>query len=248
MSIEDTPPSGDASPAPGSEPRQTASGGVELPVGDPTAMLTSTRERVQKVLSATDEAARSILEAAKAEADGHVRETQRRVEQLARARMEKLSTVTEDLLGQADKVRQEVDGLRRAIDGATAALAADLGLAPGEASSEPAPPPSAPGSPPTPTVAPAGAGAPSQSSWLDGLAPPAGAAHPDPSPETHRSEAVRESGLPSEVIEIFVLKMLATGSDREAIERRLAEEFAVENPAAVLARLGLTTPQPGNQA
>ena len=58
---------------------------------------------------------------------------------------------------------------------------------------------------------------------------------------------MRESGLPSEVIEIFVLKMLATGSDRPAIERRLAEEFGVENPPAVLERLGLATPQGGGQ-
>lgn len=217
MSSEETPSSSVPGPA--------------LPVGDPTAALGSTRERVAKVMSATDQAAQSILEAAKAEAEAHVRETQRRVEQLARTRMEKLSTVTEDLLGQADRVRQEVDGLRQAIDGATAALAADLGLPSGEAlASE---------SPQTP--------APGTGSWLDGVAPADPVQRGPAAAEPARTEAVRESGLPSEVIEIFVLKMLATGADRAAIERRLGEEFAVEDPAAVLERLGLTASQPGGQ-
>jgi len=243
MTIEDTPQSGASSPDSGEEPRRPEAGDLGLPVPDPTPMLASTRERIHKVLSATDEAAQSILEAAKVEADAHVLETQRRVEQLARTRMEKLSTVTEDLLGQADRVRQEVDSLRRAIDGATVALAADLGLAPGEASGGPSETPG-PGADASST--PSGIEVVESSSGRDGIAAPPETGQP--SPEAQQTEGARESGLPSEVIEIFVLKMLATGSDRAAIERRLGDEFGVEDPSAVLERLGLAMPQPGGPA
>ena len=107
--------------------------------GDRSRMLAGTRDRLLEVLSATDRAAESILDSARAEAeeavraarieaDEHVRSTHRRVEELTRDRMERLSGVTEDLLGQAESVRQQVETLRRALDGTTNSLAAELGL------------------------------------------------------------------------------------------------------------------------
>jgi hypothetical protein len=172
--------------------------------------------------------------------------------------MDRLSAVTEDLLGQAESVRQQVETLRRALDGTTSSLAGELGLSSsGAIDSEvvpeapqlaepaapaPAPEAAAPSAPPV-DVAPPSAPPVAQ--------PTQTAARSEPQPKKEsvfsrlrgRSKPEEPAqpaggGIDSNAVEILIMQMLAGGADRTEIEHRLRTEFKIEDPAALLETVG----------
>lgn len=231
-------PSGAPTRGEGSEP--------VLPAGDPQALLSSTRERIQQVLRTTDAAAQSILEAAKAEADAHVSETRRRVDELTRDRIERLSRVTEDLLGEAERARGEVDGLRAALSRAAQTLAADLEPTPeGRETPASAPPAESPAPEAAVDTAEGAESTPSSSEASPEPLPSASpAAVSEPAAAAPATiEPIGAAEAPAEVVEIFILKLLAGGADRAAVERGLVEEFGVSDPSGLLEALDIFAPR-----
>lgn len=217
-----------------------------------TPMLESTSGRVQEVLRATDQAAEEILRGAQADAERYVREAKERAERLTHERMDRIAALTEDLMAQAGTIHRQAQDLRIALSETLTKLSDELGL------ERPLDPRAAIdprlASPPVAPPAPAAA-APPPTAFADGAqsaapAPPPPAAAPDPSPfaagsgeddstsllgRFARKRRRTDSEVALDEARIAIVQMLASGESRERIERRLREEFGIEDASAVFA-------------
>jgi hypothetical protein len=194
-------------------------------------LLSTTVERVQAVLTATDDAAAKIRDDAQTEADRFLEDARRRAESLTRERMDRIATLTEDLMAQASGVQQQSQALREALERATAELNRDLG----GAQSETATAPMAQATPsPNPEPQQAAADASQQS-------PPSQAKTEEA--ESHgglreriglrRKQDDSEGGV-SEGARVLALQQLMAGADRKTVEETLTKDFGIEDPSVIL--------------
>jgi len=183
----------------------------------------------------------------------------KRTDQLSRKRMDRIATLSEDLMAEANEVGSQVKTLRIAIRDATKQLSDDIGLA--------TPPPS------QSTRSAAGATAGQSSASSSGARPSGGAPSPQPkesssedggrfgkrwtlgkgsSPEAADGASADGAGADggsadggsadggsadgeaTDGARLLALQLSVAGTDEEAIERRLREDFGIADPAPII--------------
>ena len=230
---EDTSASTEQSAKPRAATAGAEQGGVSPVSGDMSELLGSASDRIKEVLQATDEAAKAILEQAKKDAREHKEEARRQAERVTRERTEKMTKVTDEVLEQAEALRRRAHELAETLSKSHEALKEELGIE--------SPPMQAPRSAPAEQAAPSGSSAPAVQ--------PTSVVQGDPSPQEQgeqrgqsplrerlglkRKQRPQDSGV-NEEARLRALQMLVAGTDRKAIAVRLREEFAIEDPSAIL--------------
>jgi hypothetical protein len=175
-------------------------------------VLATTQERVAEILEATDRAAAEILDAANVEAERVVAEAHAQATEAVNAKMERVSSLIEDVMAKAGTVDNEFEQLRGLVRDSTEALAKELGI---EQPSEPAP-----------EERPRSFEAVEQELAETVESVEEQVAQLDSSDD--RAEAVK----------LLAIQMIATGHSAKRASERLKSEFQVEDPASVLASIG----------
>lgn len=226
--------------------------GAELPEG----------ARFEPVLEAVERAAQGILDEAQSEAERRVGEAEARAERIARERAAEVSRVSDELLALADRVRAKADELLAAIDDALADLGerADRPVEAADADSEDpdtwaggaAPPSAEPTSEEVKRESPISAlrerfgraaQAPRQVPIPPREAPrrsmpPAAAPRPRRVGSAGSGATEREGSAASEGAILLATQMAVSGATRDQIESRLRDDFGIEDPSAILERIG----------
>jgi ABC-type transporter Mla subunit MlaD len=171
-------------------------------------ILTTTKERVAEILETTDRAAAEIVDAANAEAERVVAEAHAKATEAVNAKMERVSTLIEDVMAKAGTLGGEFEQLHELVRASTDALADELGVA------KPAPRPARTLEEVEQELAATVASVEEQVGELDN--------------SDDRAEAVK----------LLAIQMIATGHSAERASERLKSEFHVADPAAVLAEIG----------
>jgi len=179
-------------------------------------VLATTQKRVAEILEATDRAAAEIVEAAKAEAASVVAEAHAQATEAVNAKMERVSTLIENVLAKAGTLDAEFEQLRGLVRESSDALAADLGI------EKPA--------------------APSEESRKSFEAAEKELAATIDSVQEQVAE-LDSTDDRSEAVKLLAIQMIATGHSAERASERLKSEFHVEDPDAVLASIGAPVPQ-----
>ena len=179
-------------------------------------VLATTQQRVAEILEATDRAAAEILEAANAEAERVVAEAHAQATEAVNAKMERVTSLIEDVLAKAGTVDSEFEQLRGLVGKSTDALAKELGI---EEPAEARPAPSRSFESVEQELAETVASVEEQVADLNAA--------------DDRAEAVK----------LLAIQMIATGHSAERASERLKSEFHVEDPAAVLEAIGAPLPQ-----
>jgi hypothetical protein len=180
-------------------------------------VLATTQARVAEILEATDRAATEIVEAAKAEAASVVAEAHAQATEAVNAKMERVSTLIENVLAKAGTLDGEFEQLRGLVRESSDALAADLGL------EKPSPPPE------QPSRKSFEAAEKELAATIDSV-----------------QEQVAELDSTddrAEAVKLLAIQMIATGHSAERASERLKAEFQVEDPEAVLASIGAPVSQ-----
>ena len=233
----------------GDDPAARATGAPppQLDVAGLAPLLESTSGRVQEVLRATDRAAEEILRGAQADADRYVREAKERAERLTHDRMDRIASLTEDLMAQAGTIHRQAQDLRIALSQTLTKLSDELGL------ERPIDPRAAFGveevaPTPIPEAAPPPAPVQPDAAMAASLGPEV-TAEPGPAPEPEEQEenatSLRarfsrkrrreDSEADIDEARIAIVQMLASGESRERIEKRLRDEFGIQDPSTVFA-------------
>jgi cell division septum initiation protein DivIVA len=179
---------------------------------DVTVLVSKVNEEAREVLEAADEAAERIREEARAEAKQVVDQARRRTEAVTREQMDRVSEATDELLGQLAAVKRQLDSLRTAFHRAMQSMGSELGVEPSEVWS----------------TKRNGLDAEQESEQLRerlGNRP--------------RPTSVTEPEGISEGARLLALQQMMAGVDPEVIERRLREEFGIEDPRPILEWMGL---------
>ena len=211
--------------------RVTEEGSVTAVSGDMSELLGSASDRIKEVLQATDEAAKAILEQAKKDARAHKEEARRQAEQATRERTEKMTKVTDEVLQQAETLQRRARELAETLSRSHEALKEELGIqGPPTQAPRGAPAVQTPSGSPAPAVQPTSVVDRDQSS--------------EDKEEDKGSSPLRRLGLKrkprpqdsgvNEEARLRALQMLVAGTDRKVIAVRLKEEFAIEDPTAIL--------------
>lgn len=183
---------------------------------DETAELISKiNKEAQQVLESADEAAEKIRAEARAEAHRVVEETRRRAESVTADHIERVTQLGEQVLGELSAVQGQLESLRRAFDQSISAMSADLGT---EAS--------------------------------DVWATQQNGAEEEEAEELRRRlgrrtsrRTVQEPEGISEGARLLALQQLMAGADAEVIEKRLRQEFGIEDPKPILDWMGVHLPR-----
>ena len=220
--------------------RATGAPPPQLDVEGLAPLLESTSGRVQEVLRATDRAAEEILRGAQADADRYVREAKERAERLTHDRMDRIASLTEDLMAQAGTIHRQAQDLRIALSQTLTKLSDELGLerpldpsiSYGTETVSPGPEAAAvPPAPPAPEV-PVAAAPPSSQVPQE----PTGVPGEDEDSSSLLGRFTRKRRrADSDVIDearIAIVQMLASGESRERIERRLRDEFGIDDASS----------------
>ncbi len=215
--------------------------------------------QVQPIIEAAEKAATGIIAEAEAKAKRHVEESRESTEQLATERAKDMWALTDDLIARAEAVRKQSDDLLTALSqtrrGAEAALRArsEGDVSPASPSERPPttalspgtkepPPPAAPRirqpqpsthSPPAPSPpAPRPAsGAPLGSVQPVGPVQGTGSQAPTipPKPPPEPAKRPKPARPPSEGARLLATQMAVAGSSREEINKRLRDDFGIED-------------------
>lgn len=250
-SASDEPPSGSEESRQGGSPPPGESG-------------RSAGERIQVIIEAAEKAAAGIIDDADAQARRYIDASRRRADELADERVRVMSDLTETLIRQAELVRQQSDELLTALDKARNELATRIGqelsaaqpagriessAVPGQPAEggqggrvphlhavEPdrpglqavEQPPAAAEQPPEAAPAPeteSAQGAPQQPDASTPPTPPQSVPPPSSGPSgTHPSDGAR----------LLAAQMAVAGSSREEIEKRLRDEFGIEDAGPII--------------
>ena len=98
------------------------------PGGDAGSLVGRINREVQQVLETADEAADKIRDEARAEARQVIAEARRRAESVTKQQMDRVSEMTDQVLGELSAVQSHLVRLQDAYDQAMRAMGADLGV------------------------------------------------------------------------------------------------------------------------
>ena len=173
-------------------------------------VLSTTQERVADILQATDRAASEIIDAANAEAERVVAEAHAQATEAVNAKMDRVTSLIEDVLAKAGTLDNEFEQLRGLVHESTTALAQELGIEPAE---------------------PRAAETPSFEAVERELAETVASVE-------EKVADLDEADDRAEAVKLLAIQMIATGHSAERASERLKSEFHVEDPAAVLESIG----------
>jgi hypothetical protein len=197
---------------------------------DIRGLMQTIRDRVSEVLVATERAATDVVKAANADADRIVRDTHANAKKLADARIEKIGSLIDSVADKASTLDGEIDGLRELVEKSIEALGKDLGVEAETAKTA------------LPDVSsPNGSADASPTSGSD-ADPEVETEEPSGSVATEEAKPREKGGRDrSEAVRVLAAQMLAAGHSPEEAERRLTEEFGVEDPSFALSSAGFRT-------
>jgi hypothetical protein len=206
----------ESAPAPGARPRREP--------------ITTATDRIQVIIEAAEKAAEGILEDAEAQARRYLAESRVRADRIADERARAMTDVTDALLERAESVKHQSDQLIAALDHAKLQIqertAGEAEVRPLERQPEPIrpseadPPPRVPHLKPVePEPAPERPADPFQR-------PPQ-----EPFAARRRSE---EAPPPAPPARLVAMQMAVAGKSRAEIERRLREEFGIDDAGEML--------------
>ena len=176
------------------------------------SLVTRTNTEVQKVLEAAEDAGEKIREEARIEARQLVEETRRQAQSAASEQMDKVSRMTEELLGELGGMQERLQSLRGAFDQAMERMGGELSNAPTEV-----------------WDAKNGAGADDEdTAELRRRLGRRRKMVPQQDPE----------GI-SEGARLLALQQLQAGVDAEVIEERLSKEFGIKDTKPILDWMGI---------
>ncbi len=192
--------------------------------------ITTATERIQVIIEAAEKAAEGILEDAEAQARRYLAESRVRADRIADERARAMTDVTDALLERAESVKDQSDQLIAALDRAKLQIQERTGgeaeVRPLERQPEPIrpseadPPPRVPHLKPVePEPAPERPADPFQR-------PPQ-----EPFAARRRSE---EAPPPAPPARLVAMQMAVAGKSRAEIERRLREEFGIDDAGEML--------------
>ena len=190
-----------------------------------TALLSSTSKRVREVLETTERAAEAILEDAREEAQRQVDEARQRADALARERVDKIASLTEDLLAHAERAHSQAETLGKALAAATSELAGQLEHEYGPAVERGEQPEGA-----GPTTNGAAAPAPDAGKPAEGERVRLGRF-------ARRRRRRALAGGSEEAVRVMAMQMSSAGMSREQITERLSSLFESEQAGSALAWL-----------
>lgn len=192
-------------------------GGRSVEGNETTALIGKINKEVQGVLESADEAAEKIREEAHAEARRLIDETRRRAESVTTEQMDRVSGMTDQVLGELTAVQEQLETLRSAFDRSIRTMSVDLGIEQSEVWETQQ------------------NGAPGVEESSD-LRSRLGRRH-------QRKGAAEPDGI-SEGARLLALQQHMAGVDAEVIEQRLSEQFGIEDPRPILEWMGIQAPPP----
>jgi vacuolar-type H+-ATPase subunit H len=181
--------------------------------GEVSTLINRTNKEVRQVLESADEAADKIRAEARAEARQFVDDARRRAEGVTSEHLDRVSKLTEQVLGELTGVQQQLESLRGAFDHAITTMAAEIDGEAGQVWD----------------TQQNGAPEVEEDSELRtrlGRRRQRKAAHQEP------------EGI-SEGARLLALQQLMAGVDADVIEQRLKSEFGIEDPRPILQWMGL---------
>ena len=194
-----------------------------------SSLATAAGEKVSGILAAAEEKAAEIEAEARARAEGIVGDA----EETARARIAEAERAVSGLVGQADELRRKVGELGQGLAGSGPAGETQPGPV---TVPEPAPP--QPEVDPSPIIVPEPGPTPAPEPTPDPVPEPDPDPVPEPTPlpqpqQPDISPAAAANGSDAGA-RLVAMKMALDGSPREDVEKRLAEEFGIGDPAPLL--------------
>jgi vacuolar-type H+-ATPase subunit H len=181
--------------------------------GEVSTLINRTNKEVRQVLESADDAAEKIRDEARAEAAQSVDEARRRAEAVTSEHLDRVSKLTEQVLGELTGVRQQLESLRGAFDQAINAMAVEIGGETGEVWE---------------TQQNGAPEAEEDSELRKRLGR-----------RRQRKPAQEEPDGISEGARLLALQQLMAGVDADVIEQRLKKEFGIEDPRPILQWMGL---------
>jgi F0F1-type ATP synthase membrane subunit b/b' len=197
--------------------------GSSAPEGDETvALLGKINTEVRDVLESADEASEKIRAEARAEARRLIEESRRRAETVTTEQMERVTEMTDQVLEQLVAVRDNLERLQAAFDRSMRAMGAELDIVP------------------TDVWETQRNGTTEGEQEAAALRQRLGRRHP-------RKGAPEPEGV-SEGARLLALQQHMAGLDAEVIEKRLKEQFGIEDPRPVLEWMGFAAGEPEKPA
>lgn len=181
---------------------------------DMSTVIASTNREVRQVLESADEAAEKIRHEAHAEARQFVEDARRRAEEVTAEQIDLVTSMSEQVMGELSAMQGQLVSLRQAYDESIRTMSGRLG------------------------------GEETQDLWDTQSN---GVTEPDEESEVQRrlgrrqrrNEPSREPDGISEGARLLALQQLMAGVDASVIEKRLKNEFGIENPGAILDWMGI---------
>jgi F0F1-type ATP synthase membrane subunit b/b' len=184
-----------------------------------SSLIEKTNREVRQVLETADEAAEKIREDARAEARLFIEEAHRRAETVTAKHVDRVAKLSDEVIEELSSVRDHVDALRAAFERAVKSMRSDLGIEQTEA-------------------------------WGGMEENGAGQRAEETAELRHRLGRRRKAPAPSrepsgisEGARLLALQQLMAGVDAEVIEKRLKDEFGIDDPRPLLEWMGLEAPQ-----
>jgi hypothetical protein len=203
------------------EAARTGGRGGEAPVeGDePAALISKINQEVRTVLEAADEAAEKIRDEAHADARRLVEENRRRAEHVTGEHMQRVSDMADTVLSQLAGVQSQIETLRRAVDQSVRTMGAELGAESPQGSE-------------VWSTKRNGADEEDEADVLKSRM----------TRSTQKKAAAEPEGI-SEGARLLALQQHMAGVDGSVIEKRLSQEFGIEDPGPILEWMGIQTPK-----
>lgn len=193
------------------------------------SLAESTGREVAGILAAAEEKAAEI----EAEARERAAEIVAEAEETARAKVAEAESSVSGLAGQADELRRRIGKLSEGLAGAKPAAETQPGpvIVPEPETPEPE-------VDPTPVIVPEPGPTPAPEPTPDTVPEPGPDPVPEPTPLPQPSEpditpAAGTNGSDAGA-RLVAMKMALDGSSREDVEKRLSEEFGIDDPAPLL--------------
>ncbi|MGH2980967.1 MAG: hypothetical protein ACRDKV_02855 [Solirubrobacterales bacterium] len=193
----------------------SGSGGRPVEGTEATALIGKINKEVQEVLESADEAAEKIRAEARAEDRRVVEETRRRAESVTNEQIDRVSQMSEEVLGELTAVQGRMEALRNAFDQSIRSMGAELGVD-------------------DPDV------------WgtrQNGVEEEESAELRQRLGRRASHKSVQEPKGISEGARLLALQQLMAGADAEAIEKRLRQQFGIEDPKPILDWMGVQIEQ-----
>lgn len=179
-----------------------------------SSLIGRINKEVQEVLESADEAAEKIREEAKGEARQLIEEARRKAENATTEHVDKVSEMTNQVLGELAAVQDRLERLQSAFDQATKAMSVELGVGDAEVWET------------------------QQNGAIEGEEESDALRSRLGRRTSRKSGAERPEGI-SEGARLLALQQLIAGVDAEVIEVRLKDEFGIEDPRPLLEWMGI---------